>query len=95
MDALTASAVMQRQDSYAAPPNYIGPPGRCQRMDDWRLLIVDCRLESHWRSSPRGADSLNPPSIDNRQSTIVHQSPIEPRSDQPDLMRISRNFRAR
>ncbi len=41
MDALTASAVMQRQDSYAAPPNYIGPPGRCQRIDDCRLLIVD------------------------------------------------------
>jgi hypothetical protein len=37
MDALTASAVVQRQDSYAAPPNYIGPPGRCQRIDDGRL----------------------------------------------------------
>jgi hypothetical protein len=51
MDTLTASAVMQRQDSYAAPPNYIGPPGRCQRIDDCRLLIVD------WKRVLRTMDS--------------------------------------
>ena len=51
MDARTASAVVQRQDSYAAPPNYIGPPERCQRIDDGRLLIVD------WKRALRSTDS--------------------------------------
>jgi len=42
---------MQRQDSYPVPPNYIGPPGRCQRIDDCRLLIVD------WKRALRTMDS--------------------------------------
>jgi len=38
MDALTAIAVLQRQDGYAVPLNYIGPPGRCQRITQQSTL---------------------------------------------------------
>ena len=51
MDTLTASALVLRQDSYAVPPNYIGPPGRCQRIDDCRWLIV------HGKRALRTTDS--------------------------------------
>jgi len=34
MDTLAASAVIERQDCYAVPPNYIERPRRCQRIDD-------------------------------------------------------------
>jgi hypothetical protein len=37
MDTLTASAVIERQDCYAVPPNYIGPLLGCQRTDDGQL----------------------------------------------------------
>jgi hypothetical protein len=42
MDTLAASAVIERQDCYAVPPNYIGGPGRCQRIDDGQLPIDRC-----------------------------------------------------
>jgi len=71
MDTLIASALVQRQDCYAVPPNYIGPPGRCQRMDAGGWSMLDCRSAF--------VDYLR--SMVYRPSSIVHQSPIEPRFD--------------
>jgi len=45
MDTLTASAVIERQDCHVVPPNYIGPPRRCQRIDDGHgLRIAEYRM---------------------------------------------------
>jgi hypothetical protein len=41
MDTLTASAVIERQDCYAVPPNYIGPLLGCQRTDDGRVRDIE------------------------------------------------------
>jgi hypothetical protein len=52
MDTLTASALVLRQDSYAVPPNYIGPPGRCQRIDDGQTQRINLAV----RVLPRSRD---------------------------------------
>ncbi len=93
MDALTASAVIQRQDSYAAPPNYIGPPGRCQRIDECRLLILDRNHAGAHALGVLTARIPHPWTIVHRQPPINHPSSLG--SNSPDFMRISRKFGAR